>query len=52
MDMYPLGGIAFLGGPLDYLPVVAPIINFILSYVPIIRVEGERQKRQGVKGIE
>ena len=42
--MYHSGGNAFLGGPLVYLPVVGPIIAFILSYVPIGRVEGRKEK--------
>ena len=44
--MYHLGGNAFSGGHLVYLPVAAPIISFILSYVPVWGVEGGMQKIQ------
>ena len=42
--MYHLGGNAFLGGLLAYLPVMELLIGFNLSYVRIERVEGGKEQ--------
>ena len=45
--MYHLGGNAFLGGFLVYVPVARLIISINLSYVPTDRVEGRKDKTWG-----